>query len=156
VAPLVHAAGPAHRPGIYVAGGSDGETAWFLSHLDGVDLAAPVYGINAHGWVGRPTPTTVEQIAADFAAVIRGNQPHGPYRLAGCSDGGAIVPAMAETLESQGETVGRVLVVDPPHASKAPLLDMRDVVAMRWRQLKIRLLPPQAGYFPIADQSTVE
>jgi len=73
----------------------------------------PLYGIQARGILEcRQLPQTFEEMVADYIAHIRIVQPNGPYHLLGWSLGGNIIQAMAVELQSQGETVGVVAMLD--------------------------------------------
>ncbi|WP_103502430.1 non-ribosomal peptide synthetase [Streptomyces sp. SM14] len=55
---------------------------------------------------------SVETMAADYLERIRRVQPWGPYRLMGWSFGGAVAHAMTAMLESQGEEVELLALMD--------------------------------------------
>jgi thioesterase domain-containing protein len=57
-------------------------------------------------------PLRLDQLVADYLAEVRRVQPAGPYRLAGWSFGGNLAHAMATTLQSQGEQVSLLAVLD--------------------------------------------
>ncbi|GAB3812969.1 hypothetical protein GCM10027605_55770 [Micromonospora zhanjiangensis] len=57
-------------------------------------------------------PGSVEEMAADYVEQIRTVQPTGPYHLLGWSLGGRIAQAMAVLLESAGEEVGLLALLD--------------------------------------------
>lgn len=73
----------------------------------------PVYGIQARGISRRERlPQTLEEMAGDYIRQIRTIQPTGPYHLLGWSLGGNVVQAMASQLQSQGEAVNLVALLD--------------------------------------------
>jgi thioesterase domain-containing protein len=83
-------------------------------HLaDGHDPAQAVFGLQSRGLsdLGREHKS-LEQMAADYAAVIREQQPAGPYNLLGWSMGGVIAVSIARELERQHEDVAFVGLVD--------------------------------------------
>lgn len=51
-------------------------------------------------------------MAADYIEKIRTVQPKGPYRLLGWSLGGNVIQAMATQLQSQGEEVSLLVMLD--------------------------------------------
>jgi thioesterase domain-containing protein len=55
---------------------------------------------------------TLEAMAIDYATVIQGVRPSGPYRLLGWSMGGFIAHAIARELELRGELVEQVAMID--------------------------------------------
>ncbi len=77
----------------------------------------PVYGLQAQGLNGRGGvgSNSIEDIAADYINEIRTVRPHGPYALAGLSNGGNIALEMAYQLTAQGEDV-RFLGLFDTHA----------------------------------------
>ncbi|MGC0314341.1 amino acid adenylation domain-containing protein [Kitasatospora acidiphila] len=80
-----------------------------LPHLAG----RPVYALQAASLTrSEGLPETVEQMAADYVALIRAVQPSGPYHLLGHSFGGLVVYAMAEHLQGLGEEVALLGIMD--------------------------------------------
>ncbi|WP_406641792.1 amino acid adenylation domain-containing protein [Amycolatopsis sp. WGS_07] len=73
----------------------------------------PVYGLQSPGISGTEQfPDSVEQVAEDYLHHIRRLQPHGPYHLLGWSYGGLLAFELAVRLESAGETVGSLSILD--------------------------------------------
>ncbi|MEU4587369.1 alpha/beta fold hydrolase [Kitasatospora aureofaciens] len=73
----------------------------------------PVYALQARSLTRTDgLPATVEEMAADYVALIREVQPQGPYHLLGHSFGGLVVQAMATTLEAMGQEVSLLAVLD--------------------------------------------
>jgi amino acid adenylation domain-containing protein len=60
------------------------------------------------------TPETIEARAAAYLRAVREVQPEGPYLLGGWSLGGVLAFEMARQLESGGEAVEAVLLLDSP------------------------------------------
>lgn len=71
----------------------------------------PVYEILPH-WYNMRTSFTVEQIATDCLEEIRALQPEGPYFLGGHSFGGLVAFEMAHQLQTQGQKVGLLVLID--------------------------------------------
>ncbi|AJG12081.1 non-ribosomal peptide synthetase [Pseudomonas plecoglossicida] len=72
-----------------------------------------VYGLQCrmlldHAWVD----DSLETMAIDYAQYIRQKQPEGPYQLAGWSLGGTLAVLVAKELESQGQRVAVLALVD--------------------------------------------
>ncbi|WP_232433543.1 thioesterase domain-containing protein [Rhodococcus sp. AW25M09] len=57
-------------------------------------------------------PSSIEEFAARYVQEIRTVQPHGPYHLLGWSLGGVIAHAVAAQLQSDGEDVALLALVD--------------------------------------------
>ncbi|MBI3898663.1 MAG: amino acid adenylation domain-containing protein [Gammaproteobacteria bacterium] len=94
-------------------------------------LDRPFYGLQAPGLFGEQPPLeSIEQMAALYLAAIRKRRPRGPYLLGGWSSGGAIAFEMARQLESTGEEVERVVMID----AAAPMQDgpVDNVTLLRW------------------------
>ncbi|KAF9361384.1 hypothetical protein BGX34_007191 [Mortierella sp. NVP85] len=72
----------------------------------------PIYGLQARGFLDGKTPNTLDDMALDYIEQIKRVQPHGPYCLLGYSFGGKVAHTMAAHLESQGERVAILAVMD--------------------------------------------
>ena len=74
----------------------------------------PLYGVQARnlGDPSAPLPKSMKEMAEDYVAAIREEQPFGPYHLLGWSIGGMIVHLMAGILQEQGQEVGLVTLLD--------------------------------------------
>nr|ADU56137.1 hypothetical protein CA915-16 [uncultured organism CA915] len=95
---------------VHASGGLSWNYGPLLRHLP---VNQPVYGVQARGLARTETlPGSVEEMAADYVAQIRTVQPAGPYHLLGWSLGGRIAQAMAVLLETQGEKVGLLALLD--------------------------------------------
>ena len=57
----------------------------------------------------------MERLAALYVREVRKQRPHGPYRLCGHSFGGLVVYEMAILLQSAGELVDLVALIDTLH-----------------------------------------
>lgn len=60
-------------------------------------------------------PSRVDQWLDFFLPTLRRLQPHGSYRLGGWSFGGLVALQAAERLQSEGESVDRVVMLDTRH-----------------------------------------
>ena len=73
----------------------------------------PVFGLQPLPLDGKHhVPRTIESMAADYVAEIRGVQPHGPYFLAGYSFGGRVSFEIAQQLVRAGERVSFLGMID--------------------------------------------
>lgn len=77
-----------------------------------LDSSIPVYGLRAPAFVPGQKVPTVEHLAELYLEDIRKIQPKGPYRICGFSFGGLIAFEMARQLESQGERVSMLSLLD--------------------------------------------
>lgn len=73
----------------------------------------PLYGLQAQA-LAEPghSPSSVEEMAAQYVAWIRSVQPTGPYHMVGWSFGGLVAHAMASLLENEGEEVPLLCLLD--------------------------------------------
>ncbi|MER7715442.1 amino acid adenylation domain-containing protein [Streptomyces flaveolus] len=95
---------------IHPGGGISWSYSGLLNHIG---PQHPVYAIQARG-LGRPEPlpTSIEEMAADYADQIRKIQPQGPYLLLGWSAGGLIAHALACELQARGERTALLAILD--------------------------------------------
>ncbi|MGW3152002.1 alpha/beta fold hydrolase, partial [Streptomyces sp. NPDC001177] len=95
---------------IHPGGGLSWSYSALLKHL-GPEY--PLYGIQARSLARpEPRPSSVQEMAADYADQIQTVQPHGPYHLAGWSFGGLCAHALAAEFQRRGEPVALVAVLD--------------------------------------------
>jgi len=114
----------------------------YLAMLPHVDPRYPLYGLQARGLRRpEPLPTSIREMARDYADHIRMTQPHGPYQLLGWSLGGNIAFAIAEELESRGEEIGLLVVLD------STLLAL-DAIESNEPWMVLNLVLTQFGYVP--------
>jgi acyl transferase domain-containing protein/thioesterase domain-containing protein len=107
-----------------------------LRHLAmtlGVDR--PVYGLQARGLYGDHEPhRRFEDMARDCLAEMRQVQPQGPYLLAGYSGGGLTAMEIAHQLETAGETVAHLSLLDTP-LPRQPGLTLVDRAVMKYQDI---------------------
>ena len=77
----------------------------------------PFYAFRARGFdKGQPVFTSMAEMVGCYADGMQKVQPHGPYALAGYSYGGVVAYEVAKVLESRGEEVKFVGLINiPPH-----------------------------------------
>jgi len=107
---------------IHHAGGFSWPYSRLITHLPS---DYPIYGLQARN-LSQPTvlPRTVEEVVADYLSLIREVQPVGPYHLLGWSFGGLVAHAIATHLQSLGEEVALLALLDsyPSHWQESPRL----------------------------------
>src|SRR5262249_39495593 len=91
-----------------------GGLANIYQHLaDGLPTDLPVRGLQSREITeGVAEEVSIPRPAADYASAIVEQQPDGPYRLLGFSLGGILALAVTAALESRGERVALLGVVD--------------------------------------------
>jgi amino acid adenylation domain-containing protein len=103
------------RPFFLVPGGWGGEIEFlvygqFARHL-GAEV--PFYGFRARGFDGHTPPhRSVAEMAADYIAEIRAQQPHGPYLIGGECVGGVAAYEIARQLSAAGEKIALLALLD--------------------------------------------
>lgn len=98
----------------------DGPTTWWVPGIFGsAEVFGPLGAVVADGvmWAlesnGDPAGS-VTAVATSHLAAIRSHQPVGPYRIGGYSYGALVATEIALTLESAGEVVEHLWLLDPP------------------------------------------
>jgi amino acid adenylation domain-containing protein len=95
---------------IHPGGGISWSYCGLMKHL-GPEY--PIYGLQARSLARpEPRPTSIEQMAADYADQIRKVQPTGPYHLLGWSIGGLVAHAIATELQKRGEATALLAILD--------------------------------------------
>jgi acyl-CoA synthetase (AMP-forming)/AMP-acid ligase II/thioesterase domain-containing protein/nucleoside-diphosphate-sugar epimerase len=73
----------------------------------------PFYALQARAYLpGQQAHASIEDMARDYVRAIREAQPQGPYYLGGWSFGSLIAMEMAQQLQTAGETVGCLVIID--------------------------------------------
>jgi thioesterase domain-containing protein/peptidoglycan/xylan/chitin deacetylase (PgdA/CDA1 family) len=115
----------------------------YLALVPHVDARFPIYGLQARGLRRpEPLPTSMAEMARDYADQIRTVQPSGPYHLLGWSLGGDIAFAIAEELERRGEEIGLLVILD------SNLADREAVALSNEPWMVYNLVLAQFGYVP--------
>jgi amino acid adenylation domain-containing protein len=101
------------RPPFFCVPGAGGNVLSLRELAMAMSPDQPVYCLQARGLDGISPPfSTAEETAEVYVDEIRKVQPHGPYFLGGGSYGGMIAFEMACRLQSMGETVGVLALLD--------------------------------------------
>ncbi|MFT4167246.1 MAG: amino acid adenylation domain-containing protein [Microlunatus sp.] len=117
------------RPPLFCVHPIDGFSWQFAGLLRHLDPDQPMYGIQSPGLSGPlPAVSTIAELAGLYLAQVRSIQPHGPYRLAGYSFGGTVAYELAALLQSAGETVELLALLDayPVEADRDDVPDRGD------------------------------
>ena len=108
------------KPPLFMVHGGKGYAFLAPIFLNVVGEDRPVYLFQAPGLDGRLTPfdsieenPTIEQFASCYIEAMRTVQPTGPYHLAAMCAGAFIAVEMCRQLESAGQAVGRLVLLDP-------------------------------------------
>lgn len=74
----------------------------------------PFYSLEPYYFDGHSVPPGLKTIAAAHIEAMRAIQPQGPYLLCGFCNGGLVAYEMARQLQSTGQRVDLLIVMDPP------------------------------------------
>ena len=95
---------------IHDAGGFSWPYSKLIRHIP---AEHPIFGLQARNLTQRAMrPNSVGEMAADYLNIIRKVQPVGPYNLLGWSFGGLVAHAIATQLQSMGEEVALLALLD--------------------------------------------
>jgi thioesterase domain-containing protein/acyl carrier protein len=115
---LGRAGGP--KPPLFMVHGGKGFAFFKAVFLDILAEDRSTYLFQAPGLNARMTAleeiddvTTVEEIADLYVKAMRTVQPTGPYHIASICAGAFIALAMCHLLEKAGQTIGRLILLDP-------------------------------------------
>ncbi|QQQ03726.1 non-ribosomal peptide synthetase [Lysobacter enzymogenes] len=90
-----------------------GHTLAYAPALERLDAEVAAFGINSRMLVDNQwRPASLDALLDDYLALIRAEQPEGPYALLGWSLGGTLAYALAERLEQAGDQVAWVGLID--------------------------------------------
>ncbi|WP_415649083.1 amino acid adenylation domain-containing protein [Serratia ureilytica] len=110
------------RPPLFFVPPGFGDHSYVFELAKEIDESFPVYAVP---WPAvEEKPATMSDMAASAVALIREVQPQGPYHLAGYSSGGVLAYAIAEQLQSSGEAVAFLGLIDtlrPVEAMHSPV-----------------------------------
>jgi amino acid adenylation domain-containing protein len=125
-------AGSKATPLFFLNGDLDGGGVYIRRLARALDPERTVYTLPPHGIHGTPALETVEEMAADYAALIQRTHPNGPYLLGGYCNGGVVAYEIARLLRGRGAHVGPLIMVAST-AFNARVQALREVRAgIRW------------------------
>jgi thioesterase domain-containing protein len=114
---------------IHPGGGLSWSYSGLIRHL-GPDR--PLYGIQARGLTGSvPVPSTMAEMAADYADQIMQAQDSGPYHLIGWSFGGTVAQAVAVSLRARGAAVGLLALLDATPVAQGSELEITESLILQ-------------------------
>ena len=107
------------QPPLFLVHGAGGGMFWgYVNLARRLGLDQPVLGFGSRGLEGRSEFDTIEEMAAHYVKDMRVVQPRGPYFLGGYCFGGNVAYEMARQLDSQGEKVALLALLNcaPPNS----------------------------------------
>ena len=112
--PLIPGSTSGSKPPVFMVHGGSGFAFLQPVFVDIVGEDRPVYFFQAPGLDGRATPLNkVEDIARLYVQSMCAIQPAGPYNIVAMCAGSFIALEMCNQIEEGGETVGRLILLDP-------------------------------------------
>jgi amino acid adenylation domain-containing protein/FkbH-like protein len=106
------------RAPLFLVHGAGGDVLWGYANLANyLPADQPVYGIKSRGQAGFDEPASLEEMAACYLQAVRAYQPRGPYYLGGYCFGGNVAYEMARQLQSEGQQVALVALLDSAPAN---------------------------------------
>jgi len=143
-------AGTSGPPFFFMHGDFHGGGYYCYQMARNMGLDQPFYALQPHGLPGRPLPSTIENMAAEYLALIRASFPQGPYLLGGHCNGGLIAFEIAQRLMDEGCKVDLLVMMDPPVApgpddarARAARLQPLGRANMVMMEMDIDHLPPE-------------
>ena len=102
-------------PALFLVHGALGQAFVSPTFLTALGDEQPLYAIQARGLDRQDPPhDRVADMARDYIEAMREVQPAGPYLLGGICAGGMVAHEMACQLQAAGQSVGPLLLIDPP------------------------------------------
>ncbi|WP_327382477.1 amino acid adenylation domain-containing protein [Streptomyces sp. NBC_01207] len=123
------------RPPVFCVHPAGGLSWCYSGLIKHIGQEYPVYGLQARGLDSdEAMPGTIDAMAEDYIEHIRTVQPAGPYRFVGYSSGGVIAHAMATRLQSMGEEVDFLGILDTYPGQRLPETTEQAILAdlLRW------------------------
>ena len=109
---LVKIQGNGSRPPLFCVHGAGGNILMYKELVPYLPPDQPVYGLQAVGLDGRAPILYLQDMAKLYADEILQAQPTGPYFLLGLSIGGMLAMEIGRLLQSQGQTVALLAMID--------------------------------------------
>lgn len=101
------------KPPLFCIHGAGGNVLLYRRLVDYLGSDQPLYGVQPQGLNSNETPIDrLQEMATLYVQKIRELQPEGPYYLAGLSVGGVIAFEMANILQTQGQKVAFLGLID--------------------------------------------
>jgi thioesterase domain-containing protein len=102
-----------HLPALFCVPPAVGLSWSYARLLSHIPPEHPIFGLQARNLLDRRVfYRDITEMAADYLLVIRDVQPAGPYNLLGWSFGGLVAHAMATQLQSAGEKISLLALLD--------------------------------------------
>src|SRR6185295_18342230 len=150
--PLVAIQPQGDRPPFFCVHPVGGNVLCYLDLARHLPPDQPFYALQSPE-PGGDQPASIEEMAALYLSELRRIQPEGPYRLGGWSMGGLIAFEMARQLESAGQELDLVVLIDTPPPAAQPGPPPSDEELATWFR---RDLAGLSGHEPPEDFGKAE
>jgi amino acid adenylation domain-containing protein len=108
-----------------------GELFCYKPLADRLDNTYTIYGCRDVRLNALDQPLSITQLATEYVQELQKIQAQGPYLLAGWSMGGVVAQEVAHLLESRGEKVHRLYLIESWHPSVLPDIDLSQDALVR-------------------------
>ncbi len=133
------------KPPLFVVHTMGGNLFHYDHFARALDAQQPIIGLQARGVYGREQPRhRIEDIAADCVGALRSHQAQGPYLIAGYSSAGIVAFEIARQLESAGEQVGLLALIDSFSPRAKRKRSLAQAAAGMLRRVQLRLVQERA------------
>jgi oxalate---CoA ligase len=106
--------GNPHKPPLFCIHALWGNILFYRNFNQYLTTDRSVYGLQSRGFDGEQQPCdSIPEMAANYIKEIQSVQPQGPYFLLGFSLGGLIAFEIALQLQSQGQKIQMLTLIDP-------------------------------------------
>jgi thioesterase domain-containing protein len=106
-------AGGSKRPFFFLHGHWLGTAFYCYPLAASLGSSQPFYALEPYSFDGLQIPPKIEDIAAAHIKEMRAVQPEGPYLLGGFCNGALVAYEMARQLDTQGQMVDLLVLMDP-------------------------------------------
>ena len=100
-------------PFFYQHGDWNGNAFYCHPLAKSLGVERPFYLLDPYRLEDLPAPPPLEQVAADYVALIKQVRPTGPYLLGGFCNGALIIYEVARQLVAAGDAVPLLVLIDP-------------------------------------------
>lgn len=119
------------KPALFLVHPIGGQVICYARLAPKLPAAQAVVGIQAQAALSLAA-ATLEELAALYVQALRAYQPAGPYKLGGWSFGGIVAYEMARQLQSAGQPVEPLILLDSWLPSLIPPLPREDAAIHQW------------------------
>ncbi|MEM8670327.1 MAG: amino acid adenylation domain-containing protein [Planctomycetota bacterium] len=101
------------RPPLFMVHPPGGIVVCYRELAEQLSSEQPLFAIRSRGLHGKESlPSTLQEMAADYVEALKTVQPNGPYVIGGWSLGGLVAYEVARLLQSNGEDIDQLILLD--------------------------------------------